>query len=105
MARREIHEDVPSATNLPSAPKDDRDSRVRNYVISMTIRTICFVLAVLLWAPVRWLSVVLMLAAVFLPYFAVVMANATNQRRIDVLGSVRPTDPIERLEERRHDHD
>ncbi len=103
MARRETEQDVPSATNLPAAPKDDRDTRVRNYLISMGLRTVCFVLAVVLWGPLRWASVVCMVAAVFLPYFAVVLANATNQRRIDVLGSVRPTDPVEQVERRRDD--
>lgn len=98
MARRNLTSDeVPSATNLPAAPKDDRDVRIRNYLISMTIRTVCFVLAVVLWGPLRWASVICMVAAVLLPYFAVVIANATNKRRIDVLGSVRPTDPIQHL--------
>lgn len=102
MARRSIQQpDIPSATNLPAPVKDDRDSRTRHYLISMGIRTVCFVLAVLLWVPVRWLSVICMLAAVVLPYFAVVFANATNKRRIDILGSVRPSDPVNQVESRR----
>lgn len=102
MARRTTPEpEVPSATNLPAPARDDRDSRTKNYLISMGIRTVCFVLAVLLWGPLRWASIVCMVAAVVLPYFAVVFANATNQRRIDVLGSVRPSDPVEQVEPRR----
>lgn len=96
MARRNAPQaEVPSATNLPSAPKDDRDNRMRNYLISMGIRTLCFVLAVLLTGWARWVCVA---GAVLLPYFAVVLANATNQRRIDVLGTVRPSDPITHLD-------
>lgn len=103
MARRDTDADVPSATNLPAAAKDDRDTRVRNYVVSMSIRTVCFVLAVVLWGPLRWASAVFMLLAIVLPYFAVVLANATNQRRIDVLGSVRPSDQAEQLGRRDDD--
>lgn len=99
MARTKKTEDVvvPSATNLPAPPKDDRDDRMRKYTISMTIRTVCFVLAVVLHGWLRWACVVL---AVFLPYFAVVLANATNKRKIDRLGSVRPSDPITELPHR-----
>ncbi|GAB3752380.1 MULTISPECIES: DUF3099 domain-containing protein [unclassified Yimella] len=99
MARRTLpHDEVPSATNLPKPVKDDRDTRIRNYLISMSLRTVCFVLAVVLWGPLRWASVICMVGAVLLPYFAVVLANATNKRRIDVLGSVRPSDPISHLD-------
>ena len=62
---------------------------MRNYLISMSIRTVCFVLAFVLDGVLRWTCVGL---AVVLPYIAVIAANATNQRRIDVLGSVTPPD-------------
>lgn len=88
------HQVVPSATNLPVPPKTDRDHRMRNYFVSMTIRTICFILAVVLHGWMRWTCVAL---AVILPYFAVVFANAVQQRRIDVLGSVTPNDPQRRI--------
>lgn len=102
MARRSTPEpEIPSATNLPAAPRDDRDARIKHYLISMGIRTVCFVAAVLLWGPLRWASVLCMIGAAVLPYFAVVFANATQQRRIDVLGSVRPSDPVEHIEQRR----
>lgn len=78
---------VPSATNLPASPKGDQSIRMRNYTISMTIRTLCFILAIFTHGWIRW---VFAIAAILLPYVAVVLANATNQRRIDVRGSVRP---------------
>lgn len=78
---------VPSATNLPASPKGDQSIRMRNYTISMTIRTLCFVLAIFTHGWIRW---VFAIAAILLPYIAVVLANASNQRRIDVRGSVRP---------------
>lgn len=44
----------------------------------MTIRTLCFIAAVLV-GP-NWFRWVLIAGAVFLPYVAVVMANAVNAR-------------------------
>ncbi len=50
----------------------------RRYALSMGIRTVCFVAAVAVGPGIlRW---VLVAAAVFLPLFAVVMANAGDQR-------------------------
>lgn len=51
--------------------------RQTRYVISMLIRTGCFVGAVLVDGVLRW---VLVAAAIFLPYIAVVLANAGVQR-------------------------
>lgn len=68
---------------------------MRRYLVSMIIRTVCFVLAVvaivvLHWTVVGWLLVV---AAVVLPYIAVVMANATRSLRSTYLGPVAPSNP------------
>ena len=46
-------------------------------LISVSVRTLCFVGAVLTPAPWRW---VLATGAVILPYIAVVMANAGRER-------------------------
>jgi len=63
---------------------------MRRYLMSMGIRTACFVLAVvaivlLHWTVVGWIMVV---AAVLLPYVAVVMANATRSVRGTYLGPI-----------------
>lgn len=81
---------VPSATNLPASAEDDQRQRQRQYLISMAIRTLCFIAAVLLWAPLRWASIVCLVLSAVLPYVAVVLANATGKRKIDVAGSVEP---------------
>lgn len=94
------HPVVPSATMVPANPKDDFNHRVRNYLVSMGIRTACFVLAYVFTGPARWICVGL---AVVLPYIAVVAANATNHRRIDVLGSVTPDDPHPQILRGPHD--
>lgn len=70
---------------------EERDGRIRNYLVSMTVRVVCFGAAVAVGPGVlRW---VLMAGAVFLPYVAVVMANAVDLRSEDQsLGRV-ITDP------------
>jgi Protein of unknown function (DUF3099) len=50
--------------------------RQRRYLVSMGIRTVCFVLAVATDGTLRWVFIV---AAVVLPYVAVVMANASGE--------------------------
>jgi hypothetical protein len=65
----------PEAVRITSAPVSRRDElahRQRRYVISMTIRTLCFIGAVVAHDWLRW---VLVGAAFVLPYVAVVMAN------------------------------
>lgn len=65
---------------------------MRRYLLSMGIRTACFVLAFvalwgLHWTVIGWLLVI---AAAILPYFAVVVANATRPRGISRLEPVKP---------------
>jgi hypothetical protein len=54
----------------------DQRSRQRKYFTSMMIRTACFVAAVFLPNPFRWIA---MAGAVALPYIAVVVANAGRE--------------------------
>jgi hypothetical protein len=73
--------DAVRITTASASRKDEIAGRQRRYVISMTIRTICFVAAILVgpgW--VRW---VLVAGALLLPYVAVVMANATHSKTDD----------------------
>ncbi|WP_307721583.1 DUF3099 domain-containing protein [Embleya hyalina] len=55
---------------------EDVAGRQRRYVISMSIRTVCFVAAVFTPSPWRW---ILVAGALFLPYIAVVLANAGRE--------------------------
>jgi hypothetical protein len=87
MARKEP--DVVRITTAPRSRRDDIAGRQRRYVISMTIRTVCFVLAVVCIG--HWFMWVFITASFVLPYVAVILANAGA-----------PTDP-ERLEEVRPD--
>lgn len=64
-----------SATSLPRAPKDDVSSRSVRYLITMGVRILCFILMAAI-TPYGWYTWVFAAAAVFLPYIAVVIANA-----------------------------
>lgn len=61
-------------TTAAVSPEEDRRRRQRRYMISMSIRTACFIGAVLVGEG--WLRWVLVAASLILPYFAVVMANS-----------------------------
>lgn len=68
-----MKERVQSVTTLPVAPRDERRTRVVKYAITMSIRMVCLVL--MLFVQGWWLLVV-GIGAVFLPYVAVILANA-----------------------------
>jgi hypothetical protein len=63
-----------SVTSLEVSPEEERRNRFIKYSVAMIIRSICVVLAVMV--PVGWLTLLFAAGAVFLPYFAVVIANA-----------------------------
>ncbi|MEU4193958.1 DUF3099 domain-containing protein [Kribbella sp. NPDC026611] len=71
--RERTGETVISVTSAQPGRSEDLDSRIVRYAWMMSIRIVCFVLAVLTPSPWRWLFVV---GAIALPYFAVVLANA-----------------------------
>jgi hypothetical protein len=58
---------------------DEMHHRMKRYLISMSIRTVCFVLAVVFTGWLRWTMAA---AAIVLPYVAVVMANAGPSRTV-----------------------
>lgn len=60
-------------TTATRAHSDDIGHRQRRYLISMVIRTACFLLAVVFMGT--WLMWVFLVGSVFLPYVAVVIAN------------------------------
>lgn len=64
-------------TTASSSRHEDIATRQRRYVLSMSLRTVCFVGAVIADGWLRW---VLVAAAVLLPYLAVVMANAVSTK-------------------------
>jgi Protein of unknown function (DUF3099) len=81
-----------AVTGLPASLRDEQSERMHRYLVSMGIRTGCFVLAVVALTVLRWTVVgwLLVTAAVVLPYIAVVMANA---RRIPASTNLGPVIP------------
>jgi hypothetical protein len=67
-----------SITNARASRSVEIKHRQNRYLLSMGIRTACFVGAVIATGVLRW---GLVLAAFVLPYVAVVMANASERRR------------------------
>ena len=62
-----------SVTSVDVSPDEERKSRFLKYTIAMLVRVACIILAVSV--PLGWLTLLFSLGAVFLPYFAVVVAN------------------------------
>src|SRR4051794_10222082 len=68
-------------TTAGDGPQADLAQRQRRYVIAMSIRTLCFIGAVIAGVSgVNWLWPILIVGAVVLPYVAVVLANAKNSK-------------------------
>lgn len=63
-------------TSIGEAPEVERKRRMIKYTISMTVRTLCVILVVFTTGVWQW---IFGLGAVFLPYFAVVLANTAGQ--------------------------
>ncbi|MGH3458994.1 DUF3099 domain-containing protein [Aeromicrobium sp.] len=75
-------EQVYSITSAKSGHTDDIVSREIRYGVSMGIRTLCFIGAVVAWSTVGgWLPWVLIAAALVLPYTSVIFANAGVRRK------------------------
>jgi Protein of unknown function (DUF3099) len=59
---------------------DDITYRQRRYLLMMGIRTVCFVIAVVLFVNhFGWLAAIPAVGAIFIPYFAVVFANGGRE--------------------------
>lgn len=94
MARAEETQ-VHSVTTARKSLAQDRAERTRRYLISMGIRTVCFLLIVVV--PELWQKLLCGLAAAVLPFFAVVLGNAVDHRAVETLTPAEPTDaqPLE----------
>lgn len=93
--RRE--QQVYSITTASTSQSEEIGRRQKRYAFSMGIRTLCFVLAVVLWSHVHWLSWIFIAGALILPYTSVILANAGVRRKgagpSPFLENTRPTLP------------
>lgn len=67
-----------SVTSARRSLSEDQSERNRRYLISMSIRTICFVGSIIADGWLRW---ALFIGALVLPWIAVVVANAGREQR------------------------
>ncbi|MFL6157196.1 MAG: DUF3099 domain-containing protein [Marmoricola sp.] len=79
LLRRRTEPDVVRITAAPHNPGADIDRRQTRYLISMTIRSLCFVGAVFA-VSIPWLCGALIAASFLLPFVAVVVANVAAPR-------------------------
>jgi Flp pilus assembly protein TadB len=82
MPRDQARSEAPVRITTAAASREaDISARQRRYVLSMGFRTLCFVTAVIVGhGVIMWLLIV---AALLLPYVAVVMANAGSSKADD----------------------
>ncbi|MDX6228251.1 MAG: hypothetical protein QOI76_1641 [Frankiales bacterium] len=63
-------------TSAPMSRAQEHAGRRRQYTIVMSVRVVCFILAVVV--PVIWLRVVFIVGALVLPWVAVIAANQVH---------------------------
>ena len=67
-------------TTAPPSPAQERDARERRYLITMGIRVVCFILAIVLFGlGMPFLGGFAVAASLILPWVAVVAANAPKR--------------------------
>lgn len=68
-------------TTAGKSPRQEQRERERRYLVTMGIRLVCFVLAIVLFGVhLRWAAGVAVAGSLILPWVAVVMANAGPRR-------------------------
>ncbi|TDC89045.1 DUF3099 domain-containing protein [Actinomadura sp. 7K507] len=80
-ANHEREPEIYTVTDAPRPMSEDIGHRQRRYLMSMGVRTACFVgaiLAAVAGAP-AWLALILVAGALVLPYIAVVFANGGRE--------------------------
>jgi hypothetical protein len=66
-------------TGARSSLTEDVKGRQRRYMISMAIRTVCVILAVVLWQESRIAAIIALVGGTIIPYIAVVVANGGRE--------------------------
>ncbi len=93
MARKSVQEpQVVEITTAAGSRAEEIAGRQRRYIISMSIRTLCFVGAVALYSTNMWIAWVLIAGSFLLPSVAVLAANAGAELRAGTPEVVDPWD-------------
>lgn len=70
-------------TDAHPSVTDDIRHRQRRYALTMGIRTLCVILAVVLWQESRIAAIIAIVCGGVLPYIAVVYANAGRETTVE----------------------
>ena len=70
---------VARITGARSSLTEDVRGRQRRYMIAMAVRTLCVILAVVLWKESRIVAIIALIGGMLIPYVAVVIANAGRE--------------------------
>ena len=69
-------------TTAGKSARDERRDRERRYLLTMGLRVLCFIAAVVLFAGgLRWAGAIAAAGSLILPWVAVVVANAGPRRQ------------------------
>ncbi len=89
-SRREVRQPVTISDIGQSRPAEIR-ARERRYVYYMLIRVVCFIAATLIFTgPARWIAIAV---AIFMPWIAVVAANAPTAVKTGKMSRFVPSAP------------
>jgi Flp pilus assembly protein TadB len=72
------HDEPVLVTTAPVSPRDERRTRERRYLITMAVRVVAFVVAIVF--ATGWIRIIAVILALTLPWIAVVLANAGPTR-------------------------
>lgn len=92
----------PALTTLPLAPDIERKRRMIKYSVAMSVRVVCIIVVILVPG---WWALVPGLGAIFLPYFAVVLANAAgpgSAQSVERPGGILPSTTVQESTDDQH---
>jgi hypothetical protein len=71
-------------TSARPSPRQELRERERRYLITMGLRVVCFILAIVLFGVgLRWVAAFAVAGSLILPWIAVVAANAGPRRAVE----------------------
>lgn len=83
-------------TTAAKSPRQEQRERERRYLITMGLRVLCFIAAIVLFGVgLRWVAAFAVVGSLVLPWVAVVAANAGPRRTVETPALYQRTPPRE----------
>ena len=73
-----MNKQVTNITSMVETAEEERQARLKRYLLTMAFRTACVILMVFVRGPLLW---VVAFCAIFLPWIAVTVANHARERK------------------------